>query len=153
MRIALGSDHAGFHLKEHVKAALLALGHQVVDVGTVDVHSVDYPSFAEHAARLVGEGQVERGVLACGSGNGSAIVANKVSGVRAVNAHDPSEVEMARRHNDVNVVALSGVRLAPQDADAIVDRFLRTTFEGGRHARRVGQIADLDGSGVPAGNH
>jgi ribose 5-phosphate isomerase B len=148
MVIAVGSDHAGYHLKEHVKAALLASGHEIVDVGTGTPDSVDYPAFAEQAARMVGAGQAERAVIACGSGVGVAIVANKVAGVRAVNAHDPSEVEMARRHNDANTVTLSGARLTPQDADAIVERFLRTAFEGGRHARRVSQIADLDGSAV-----
>jgi ribose 5-phosphate isomerase B len=136
MVIAVGSDHAGYHLKEHVKAVLLASGHEVMDVGTETPDSVDYP------------GQAERAVLACGSGVGVAIVANKVAGVRAVNAHDPSEVEMARRHNDANAVTLSGARLNVDAADAIVERFLRTAFEGGRHARRVSQIADLDGSGV-----
>ena len=144
MRIAVGSDHAGFHLKEHVKAAMAALGHDVVDVGTLSPGSVDYPQFAAEAARLVATGDVQRGVLACGSGVGVAIVANKVAGVRAVNAHDPAEAEMARRHNDANVVTLSGARLGPQDADAIVASFLRTEFEGGRHARRVGQIAALE---------
>jgi len=144
MRIAVGSDHAGFHLKEHVKAALGALGHDVVDVGTATPGSVDYPQYAADAARLVAEGEVERGVLACGSGVGVAIVANKVDGVRAVNAHDTSEAEMARRHNDANVVTLSGVRLGPEQADAIVATFLRTEFEGGRHARRVGQISELE---------
>jgi ribose 5-phosphate isomerase B len=144
MRIAVGSDHAGFHLKEHVKAALAGFGHEVVDVGTATPGSVDYPQFAADAARLVAGGEVERGVLACGSGVGVAIVANKVAGVRAVNAHDTSEAEMARRHNDANVVTLSGARLRPKDADAIVATFLRTEFEGGRHARRVGQIAALE---------
>jgi ribose 5-phosphate isomerase B len=144
MRIAVGSDHAGFHLKEHVKAALGALGHDIVDVGTASPGSVDYPQYAADAARLVADGEVERGVLACGSGVGVAIVANKVDGVRAVNAHDTSEAEMARRHNDANVVALSGVRLGPEQADAIVATFLRTEFEGGRHARRVGQITELE---------
>jgi ribose 5-phosphate isomerase B len=148
MVIAVGSDHAGYHLKEHVKDGLLAEGHEVIDVGTGTPESVDYPAFAEQAARLVGEGQVQRAVLACGSGVGVAIVANKVAGVRAVNAHDPAEVEMARRHNDANTVTLSGARLAPHQADAIVERFLRTSFEGGRHARRVGQISELDGSAV-----
>ena len=148
MVIAIGSDHAGYHLKEHVKGVLLDAGHEVVDVGTGTPESVDYPGFAEQAARMLGEGQVERAVLACGSGVGVAIVANKVAGVRAVNAHDPSEVEMARRHNDANAVTLSGARLAPAQADAIVERFLRTAFEGGRHARRVGQISELDGSSV-----
>jgi len=144
MRIAVGSDHAGFHLKEHVKAALAAGGHEVVDVGPVTPDSVDYPHFAAEAARLVSGGEAERGVLACGSGVGVAIVANKVQGVRAVNAHDAPEAEMARRHNDANVVTLSGARLGPQQADAIVTTFLRTEFEGGRHARRVGQIAAME---------
>lgn len=146
MVIAVGSDHAGFPLKEHVRVVLEAAGHEIIDVGATSADSVDYPGFAEQAARLVADGQADRGVLACGSGNGVAIVANKVAGVRAVNAHDAAESEMARRHNDVNVVTLSGARLAPDQADAIVERFLRTAFEGGRHARRVGQIAELDGS-------
>jgi ribose 5-phosphate isomerase B len=148
MVIAVGSDHGGYHLKEHVKRMLLAEGHEIVDVGPGTPDSVDYPAYAEQAARLVGDGQAERAVLACGSGVGVAIVANKIAGVRAVNAHDPAEVEMARRHNDANTVTLSGSRLAPDQADAIVERFLRTAFEGGRHARRVGQIAELDGSAV-----
>jgi ribose 5-phosphate isomerase B len=140
MRIAVGSDHAGFHLKEHVKATLVDAGHEVVDVGTSTADSVDYPAFAREAAELVAAGGAEVGVIACGSGVGVSIVANKVSGVRAVNAHDPAEAEMSRRHNDANVVTLSGARLAPDAADAIVATFLATDFEGGRHARRVGQI-------------
>lgn len=148
MVIAVGSDHAGYHLKEHVKAMLAAEGHDVVDVGTGTPESVDYPAYAEQAARLVADGEAERAILACGSGVGVAIVANKVAGVRAVNAHDAAEAEMARRHNDANTVTLSGARLTPDQADAIVERFLLTAFEGGRHARRVGQIAELDGSAV-----
>ena len=144
MRIAVGSDHAGFHLKEHVKVALAAIGHEVIDVGPATAGSVDYPQFAADAARLVAAGDADRGVLACGSGVGVAIVANKVAGVRAVNAHDASEAEMARRHNDANVVTLSGARLGPQQADVIVAAFLRTEFEGGRHARRVNQISALE---------
>src|SRR3954454_22148889 len=144
MRIAMASDHAGFHLKEHVKGTLMAAGHDVVDVGTVSSDSVDYPGFAQEAAQLVAGGEVDVGVLACGSGVGVSIVANKVSGVRAVNAHDPSEAEMSRRHNNANVVTLSGARLGPHQADLIVATFLRTEFEGGRHARRVGQIAALE---------
>jgi len=144
MRIAVGSDHAGFHLKEHVKLMLAAQGHDVTDVGTTSSHSVDYPRFAAQAARLVAEGVVERAVLACGSGVGVSIVANKLAGVRAFNAHDAAEAEMARRHNDANVVALSGARLGPNEADAIVWAFLSTEFEGGRHARRIGQIAEIE---------
>jgi ribose 5-phosphate isomerase B len=155
MRIAVGSDHAGFHLKEHVRHVLETQGHEIVDVGTASPDSVDYPRYAEEASRLVAAGEVDRAVLACGSGVGVSIVANKVDGVRAVNAHDASEAEMARRHNDANVVTLSGARLAPEQADRIVARFLRTSFEGGRHARRVGQIADLERgreSVVPSGS-
>ena len=140
MVIAVGSDHAGFHLKEHVKETLAGAGHEVIDVGTDSPESVDYPGFAAHAARLVADGTADRGVLACGSGNGVAIVANKVHGIRAANAHDVAESEMARRHNDINVVTLSGARLRPEQADAIVAAFLATGFEGGRHARRVGEI-------------
>ena len=147
MRIAMGADHAGFALKEHVKAMLQAAGHEVVDVGTTSTDSVDYPADAAEAARLVAAGEAERGVLACGSGVGVAIVANKVRGIRAVDAHDPDEAEMSRRHNDANVVTLSGARLAPEQADAIVERFLATDFDGGRHARRVEQIAELDARG------
>ena len=144
MRIALGSDHAGFELKQHVKATLAAAGHEVVDVGTDSAESVDYPDFADKAAHMVASGDADRGVLACGSGNGVAIVANKVRGVRAVNAHDADEAEMARRHNDANVLTLSGARLDPREADGIVARFLEAGFEGGRHARRVDRIADLE---------
>jgi ribose 5-phosphate isomerase B len=144
VRVAVGSDHAGFTLKEHVKATLEAAGHDVVDVGTSSTESVDYPQFAAEAARLVAAGHADRGVLACGSGVGVAIVANKIGGIRAVDAHDAEEAEMSRRHNDANVVTLSGARLAPDAADAIVGRFLETAFEGGRHARRVDQISALD---------
>jgi ribose 5-phosphate isomerase B len=144
MRIAVGSDHAGFALKEHVCAALTAAGHDVVDVGTTSEESVDYPGFAADAARRVAAGEADRAVLVCGSGNGVAIAANKIAGIRAVNAHDAEEAAMARRHNDINVVTLSGARLAPQEADGIVARFLATAAEGGRHARRVDQIGDLE---------
>jgi len=144
MRIAIGSDHAGYHLKEHVKAHLEAAGHVVVDVGTRSPESVDYPRFAQEVSDLVAAGDAERGVLACGSGVGVAIVANKVVGIRAVNAHDATEAALARRHNDVNVVTLSGTRLAPTEADGIVAEFLRTAFEGGRHARRIGQIEAME---------
>jgi ribose 5-phosphate isomerase B len=140
----MASDHAGFHLKEHVKRTLLAAGHEVLDVGTGSAESVDYPPFATEAAAMVAAGDADAGVLACGSGVGVAIVANKVSGVRAVNAHDSAEAEMSRRHNDANVVTLSGARLSPELADKIVSTFLRTDFEGGRHARRVEQIESLD---------
>jgi ribose 5-phosphate isomerase B len=144
MRIALASDHAGFALKDHLVTALAAGGHDVADLGTDSGDSVDYPAFAQRAAQLVADGQAERGVLVCGSGVGVAIVANKVPGVRAVNAHDAAEAAMSRRHNDANVVTLSGARIAPDTADEIVATFLTTDFDGGRHARRVDQITAME---------
>ncbi|MGH2840289.1 MAG: ribose 5-phosphate isomerase B [Solirubrobacteraceae bacterium] len=142
MRIAVGSDHAGFELKEHVKELLAADGHEVVDVGPETDESTDYPRFARPAARLVAAGDAERGVLVCGSGVGVAIVANKVPGIRAVNAHDPEEAQLARQHNDANVVTLSGRRIEAAQADEIVRAFIAGEFEGGRHARRVDLIEE-----------
>jgi ribose 5-phosphate isomerase B len=144
VRISVGSDHAGFELKQHVAEALRAAGHDVVDVGTDSEESTHYPLFAEPASRLVADGEVQRSVLVCGSGVGVSIVANKVDGIRAVNAHDVEEAETARRHNDVNVLTLSGRRLEPETADAIVQAFLATEFEGGRHEHRVELISDVE---------
>jgi ribose 5-phosphate isomerase B len=144
MRIAVAVDHAGFPLKETITAALEREGHEVVDCGTDTDDSVDYPLYAARAARLVSEGEAERAVLACGSGVGVSIVANKLSGVRAVNAHDRDEAEMARRHNDANVLTLSGKRIEPAAVREIVEAFLDTGFEGGRHQRRVDQIGEVE---------
>jgi ribose 5-phosphate isomerase B len=149
MRIAVGSDHAGFALKSAMVPMLEADGHEVVDVGTDSEESTDYPGYAAAAARMVADGEVERAVLACGSGVGVSIVANKVDGVRAVNAHDPDEAEASRRHNDANVLALAGRRLSADDARPIVERFLATGFDGGRHERRVGQIAAVERGETP----
>ena len=120
-------------------------------MGTHSADSTDYPPYAARAAELVAGGQAERGVIVCGSGNGVAIVANKVDGIRAVNAHDAEEAEMCRRHNDANVVTLSGQRLEPDAAGRIVEAFLATGFDGGRHERRVNEIGDVErgGSGEP----
>ena len=144
MKIAMGSDHAGFELKEAVKSQLEADGHEVEDVGTHSPESTDYPPFAAKAAELVADGQAEKGVIVCGSGVGVSIVANKIDGIRAVNAHDPAEAEMSRRHNDANVVTLSGARLGADDARPIVETFLTTGFEGGRHERRVNEITEVE---------
>ena len=144
MRIAMGADHAGFALKEAIKGWAEAAGHEVTDVGTHSPESTDYPPYAAEAAGLVAAGDADRGVLVCGSGNGVAIVANKVPGIRAVNAHDVAEAEMARRHNDINVLTLSGQRLNPEEAAPIVEEFLKEGFEGGRHERRVNEIADVE---------
>jgi ribose 5-phosphate isomerase B len=149
MRIAVGSDHAGFELKQLVRPLLDDAGHEVVDVGTDSEESTDYPRHAADAARLVASGDADRAVIVCGSGVGVAIVANKVDGVRAVNAHDPEEAEMSRRHNDANVLALAGRRLEPAAAEGIVERFLETEFEGGRHERRVDQIAAVERGETP----
>lgn len=144
MKIALGSDHAGFEMKQAIKPVLEAEGHQVMDVGTDSEDSVDYPEFASKAAHLVADGEAERGIVVCGSGVGVSIVANKVNGIRAVNAHDPEEAEMSRRHNDANVLALAGRRLTESEAEAIMSTFLDTEFEGGRHERRVEEISAIE---------
>jgi ribose 5-phosphate isomerase B len=105
---------------------------------------VDYPVFASKAAHLVADGEAERGIVVCGSGVGVSIVANKVNGIRAVNAHDPEEAEISRRHNDANVLALAGRRLTEAEAETIMSRFLETGFEGGRHERRVEEISAVE---------
>jgi ribose 5-phosphate isomerase B len=144
MRIAAGFDHAGYPLKGTIVAALEGAGHDVVDCGTDSEESVDYPVHAARAAGMVAEGDADLAVLACGSGNGVSIVANKLAGIRAVNARDPEDAEMARRHNDANVLALAGRKLAAGEAQAIIDAFLSAEFEGGRHRRRVEQIAMIE---------
>lgn len=144
MRISIASDHHGLELKSALRDRLQAEGHDVHDLGPDAPGSVDYPLYAAPAARLVGSGEADAGVLICGSGVGVAIVANKVPGVRAVHAHDPAEAQMSRCHNDANVVTLAGGRLAEPEASAIVVAFLATDFEGGRHERRVEQIRELE---------
>jgi ribose 5-phosphate isomerase B len=144
VRVAIGSDHAGFELKEAVGPMLREAGHEVIDVGTDSTESVDYPVYASRAAHLVADGEAERAVIVCGSGVGVSIAANKIDGVRAVNGHDPEEAEMSRRHNDANVLTLAGRRLEPGEAESIVERFLATEFEAGRHERRVEEIAAVE---------
>jgi ribose 5-phosphate isomerase B len=137
MKISLGSDHAGFNLKERVKALLKELGHQVNDVGTFSEEPVDYPLFIRPAAELVARGECDRGVVFGGSGNGEAMVANKVHGVRCALCWSPESAELSRRHNDANVLSL-GERLIAEDiALEIVRVWLTTEFDGGRHIRRV----------------
>lgn len=150
MRIAAGFDHAGHPLREVVLAALQQAGHDVVDCGTSSGDSVDYPVYAARAATLVSEGNADLAVLACGSGTGVSIVANKLPGVRAVNARDPEDAEMGRRHNDANVLALAGRKLSSDEAAAIMSAFLAAEFEGGRHGRRVDQITSIERGELPA---
>jgi ribose 5-phosphate isomerase B len=144
MRISIGSDHAGFELKEKLEAHLRAIGHEVSDVGTHNDDSVDYPDLAAAVGTAVAKGEAERGVLVCGSGVGVAIAANKVDGVRAANVYDPEMAKMSRLHNDANVVTMGGRYLPEEVALDIVDTFLDTAFEGGRHQRRIDKITALE---------
>ncbi len=144
MRIHVGADHAGFRLKEHVKAYLERAGHEVVDVGTHWEESVDYPDFARLVAEAVASGEADRGILVCGTGIGMAIAANKVPGVRAVQATDVEFARLARLHNDANVLTLPGRFMEGEQAEPIVEVFLSTPFEGGRHQRRIDEIAALE---------
>lgn len=144
MKISIASDHAGFDLKTKIADLLRSEGHEVVDFGTDSTASVDYPDFAEPAAREVAAGAADRGVLVCGSGVGVAIVANKVDGVRAVHAHDAEEAAMSRQHNNTNVLTLGERTTTPEAAAEIVKAFLSTDFEGGRHERRVEKIGHIE---------
>jgi ribose 5-phosphate isomerase B len=144
MRIHLGADHAGFALKESVRDILTGLGHEVTDVGTDGEDSVDYPDFAAAVASAVAGGAADAGVLVCGTGLGMAIAANKVPGVRAIQASDPEMARMARLHNDANVITLPGRHIGPAQAAEVLEAFLGTQFEGGRHQRRVDKIGALE---------
>jgi ribose 5-phosphate isomerase B len=145
MRIAIGSDHRGVAMRGKIIDLLKTLGHEVVDVGAQDETAVDYPDIAASVAGKVSLGEVERGILICGSGLGMCIVANKFRGVRAAPCHDDLTAEMSRRHNDLNVLCLSGDILGDRLVDRLVAIWLNTEFEGGRHARRVQKIRDLEG--------
>jgi ribose 5-phosphate isomerase B len=144
MRIAIGADHAGFVLKESLRRKLEREGHQVVDFGTNTEASCDYPDFAQAVARDVAAGRSDRGVLVCYTGIGMAMAANKVDGVRAAPAQNDDEVSLTRRHNDANVLTLGARFLSEERAGELLDLFLNTEFEGGRHARRVAKIARLE---------
>jgi ribose 5-phosphate isomerase B len=144
MRIAVGSDHRGVNLRTKIVALLKNLGQEVVDVGSYDDQSVDYPDVAALVARKVSNGDVDRGILICGTGLGMTIAANKFPGVRAAPCHDDLTAEMSRRHNDLNVLCLSGDILGERLVDRLVDIWLKTEFEGGRHERRVRKIAELE---------
>jgi ribose 5-phosphate isomerase B len=144
VRVAIGSDHAGFHLKQHLAKTLRDLGHEVVDKGTHSDAAVDYPPICAAVARAVASGEVERGIVLGGSGQGEQMVANKVRGVRAALCNDLYTARMSRAHNDANVLAIGARIVAPQLADEIMTMFLTTPFDGGRHERRVAQIAEIE---------
>ncbi len=144
MKIAVGADHAGFELKELLRQQLEERGHTVEDLGTYSTESTDYPEYAAKVARRVAGGQAERGLLVCGSGVGMEISANKIAGIRAANIHDVEEARLARQHNNINVLTLGSRRLAAEQAMEITEAFLATSFEGGRHSRRVAEIHALE---------
>ena len=144
MRIAIASDHAGVRLKEELKLLIRELGHEVRDFGTNSEGPVDYPDFIIPAAEAVASGDADRAVLLGGSGNGEAMVANKVPGVRCALCHDTTTARLARAHNDANAVALGQRITGPDVAKDVVRVFLETPFEGGRHQRRVDKMMDLE---------
>jgi len=144
MRIAIGADHAGFALKEKLRQRLAAEGHEVVDFGTVSAESCDYPDFAQPVARDVARGRADRGILVCSTGIGMAMAANKIHGVRAAPVQSEDEARLTREHNDANVLTLGARHLDEERAAALVHIFLDTEFSGGRHARRVAKIGQLE---------
>jgi ribose 5-phosphate isomerase B len=144
MKIALGADHAGYELKEKIKQHLAASGVSVDDQGTGSNASVDYPDFARKVAENVAARRADRGILVCGSGIGMAIAANKVPGVRAANVTSEHEAQMSREHNDANVLALGARIVDTEKAFSIVDKWLQSSFAGGRHQQRVDKIGEIE---------
>jgi ribose 5-phosphate isomerase B len=141
LKLAAGADHAGFALKQEMVAYLRSLGHEVTDYGAHSEQSVDYPDFAHPVANSVEKGEAVFGLLVCGSGNGISMAANKHAGIRAALCWKPEIAELARLHNDANIISLPARFISSEDAKACVDKFLNTTFEGGRHANRVSKIS------------
>lgn len=146
MKIAIGADHAGFALKEELRASLQSKGLEVVDFGTHSSESTDYPDYASAVAHAVSKGEAECGILVCSTGVGMSIAANKVEGVRAALAFNSDEVELTRRHNNANVLTLGARYTNLQQAEELIGVFLKTPFDGGRHQRRVDKIASLEKS-------
>lgn len=156
MRIAIGADHAGFALKEHLAATLAQLGHDVDDMGTHSSDPVDYPHICARIGRAVVARRADRGIVVGGSGQGEQMAANKIPGIRAALCNDLYTARLSREHNDANVLAIGGRIVAPPLADEIVALWLSTAFEGGRHQRRLDQIAaleTLEARDEPAGLH
>lgn len=143
-RIAIGSDHAGYELKSHVAERLRAQGHEVLDLGTDSTEPVDYPEFCAAVGRTVRDGDADLGIVMGGSGQGEQLAANKVRGVRAALCNDLYTARMARAHNDANVLSIGARVVGVGLAEEILDLFLSTEFEGGRHARRVAQLTALE---------
>ncbi len=144
MRIAIANDHRGHQLKEKIVALLHSMNHEVANLGTDSTESVDYPDFAALVAEQISRGDAERGILICGTGVGMCIAANKYPGVRAAPCGDEVTAELSRRHNNLNVLCLSGDMLSPRTAERIVETWLTTEFEAGRHERRLDKIKRLE---------
>lgn len=144
MKIAIGSDHAGFGLKEDILALLKGLDHDIVDCGTYSMESVDYPDFGEKVSSMVSAGEVDRGILICGTGIGMSMVANKFPNVRAALCNDLFSAKMSRLHNDANVLVLGGRIIGKDLASEIVRTWLSTAFEGERHMRRLNKIKKIE---------
>lgn len=144
MKIAIGADHAGFEEKENIKTTLDEIGIEYTDMGTMSADSVDYPDYARKVAEAVASGEVDKGLLMCGSGTGMAISANKVKGVRAAVAWNEDIARLARQHNNANVLALPARFASKEEMANIVKAFFSTDFEGGRHAPRVDKISQIE---------
>lgn len=144
MKIAFGSDHAGYRLKQELLEAARSMGHEVVDFGTDGEESVDYPDFALPVAEAVSEGEADRGVLVCASGIGMSIAANKVRGVRAAKVDTAEEATFSRGHNDSNILCLGRRFIDDAEAKRALEAWLRTGFEGGRHERRIKKIEAME---------
>jgi ribose 5-phosphate isomerase B len=145
MKIAVASDHRGYIIKGKILAMIADLGHEAIDMGTDSAESVDYPDYGVKVAQSLSEGKVDRGILICGTGMGMCITANKFPGVRACTCHDDLTAEMSRRHNDANVLCLSADLLGDRLVNRMVELWLKTEFEGGRHARRLEKISRIEG--------
>ena len=144
MKIVVGSDHAAYELKEAIKEKLISEGHEVIDVGCDSTESVDYPKYGHAVGRTVASGEAERGIAVCGSGIGISIACNKVPGIRAALCTSVEMAEMCRRHNNANVVCMGARMISQELAFDIIDKWMTTDFEGGKHLRRINEIEDLD---------
>lgn len=144
MKIAVGNDHRGFEAKQQIRNIITQLGHECIDVGSTDENPVDYPDLAYHAAMAVSQNKADRAILACGTGIGMSIAANKIKGVRAALCHDELSARVSRHHNDANVLCISGDLIGEVLLRKIVEVWLDTKFEGGRHQRRIDKIAAIE---------
>ena len=143
MKIVVGSDHAAYELKEAIKEKLIGEGHEVIDVGCDSPESVDYPKYGHAVGRTVASGEAERGIAVCGSGIGISIACNKVPGIRAALCTSVEMAEMCRRHNNANVVCMGARMISQELAFDIIDKWMTTEFEGGKHLRRINEIEDI----------